>query len=417
MLRDNNQQYNISSREITDTSELLDCKNHNQQYNIISREITGTTELLDCKIYKYHTIKQLNDFICGKYEPQITSIQIIMSNSDIRSIIYEDIDNDFSWGQYFEFKVIIMKRNGFINATKLCQNDGSGKKFKEWPRNKSSQELVAELEASPDSPGKSLIKIVTGPNLTRGTYAHSLLISTIAMWASSKFGLKVNRIVKDFSIRTYKDTIRMHVETINGKNTELVAKDDKIGELSSKIDSQSVKIDSQNAKIDSQSEEIRRLLNRSDQVLGTLNETKEKLDETAEEVVETKEEVRKITTKLNIAVEDRVPKAEQKAKLETFVLIKNDEEDKYDYYVMCGQKSYVNTKSKKYINEGVNRKELLRIEYQANSKNLLIRIKEQMEDELTYKGNNISIHNEKLTDKSFIKKIKEIDADKRKVSP
>ena len=118
--------------------------------------------------------------------------------SDYKDIVYENIDDDFAWGKYGDFKVLIMRKNGFINATKLCQNDGTAKRFDHWLPNKSSQELVAELEASPDSPGKSLIKIVTGPNLTRGTYAHSLLIPHIAIWASPKFAIKVSCIVVDW---------------------------------------------------------------------------------------------------------------------------------------------------------------------------------------------------------------------------
>ena len=45
---------------------------------------------------------------------------------NIKNIILEDINDDYIWVQYGDFKVIIMKSNGFINATKIC-NEGKTK--------------------------------------------------------------------------------------------------------------------------------------------------------------------------------------------------------------------------------------------------------------------------------------------------
>jgi hypothetical protein len=41
----------------------------------------------------------------------------------MNDIIYEDLGdkyNKYAYGMYGDFKVIIMKENGYINATKLC---------------------------------------------------------------------------------------------------------------------------------------------------------------------------------------------------------------------------------------------------------------------------------------------------------
>ena len=41
--------------------------------------------------------------------------------SDIRNIIFEEINNKYSYGKYGTFDVIIMNKNGYINATRLCE--------------------------------------------------------------------------------------------------------------------------------------------------------------------------------------------------------------------------------------------------------------------------------------------------------
>lgn len=38
-------------------------------------------------------------------------------------ITFESVD-EYYWGKYAEFKVLIMARNGYINATKMCKDGG-----------------------------------------------------------------------------------------------------------------------------------------------------------------------------------------------------------------------------------------------------------------------------------------------------
>ncbi len=38
----------------------------------------------------------------------------------LSDIVFEKINDKFGYGQYIDFKVIIMLENGYINATKLC---------------------------------------------------------------------------------------------------------------------------------------------------------------------------------------------------------------------------------------------------------------------------------------------------------
>src|SRR5277367_4321416 len=65
--------------------------------------------------------------------------------NSISAICYEQISGNYWYGQYGDFKVILMKDSGYVNATKLCK-DG-GKRFYHWLANDTSKRLIKALEA------------------------------------------------------------------------------------------------------------------------------------------------------------------------------------------------------------------------------------------------------------------------------
>ena len=101
----------------------------------------------------------------------------------LNQIIFEHIDNNYSYGKYGNFKVIIMTKNRYINATKLCNE--YNKNFKHWKENKASNELILEVEKNISLAGnkKAIIIITGGKNqIIKGTYVHELLIDKIIEW-------------------------------------------------------------------------------------------------------------------------------------------------------------------------------------------------------------------------------------------
>ena len=60
--------------------------------------------------------------------------------SNLNEIVYEAVNGEYGWGKYGEFRVLIRRRDGYVNATKLC-SDG-GKVFGEWSKTKTSRVLV-----------------------------------------------------------------------------------------------------------------------------------------------------------------------------------------------------------------------------------------------------------------------------------
>ena len=66
---------------------------------------------------------------------------------DIRDTIFEDINEEYAYGLYGNLRVIMMKKNGYINATKVCHDattrTGTNKEFFDWTRNASGKGLIA----------------------------------------------------------------------------------------------------------------------------------------------------------------------------------------------------------------------------------------------------------------------------------
>jgi KilA-N domain len=55
-------------------------------------------------------------------------------------LAFQHIKGNYWYAAYGEFKVIMDKTNGYINATKMCTS--GGKELCDWIKNKSSQELI-----------------------------------------------------------------------------------------------------------------------------------------------------------------------------------------------------------------------------------------------------------------------------------
>ena len=117
--------------------------------------------------------------------------------SNTQEIIYESIDNKFAYAKYGEFKVMMMKDNGYINITKLCKE--GKKEFFNWKRLESSKKFLDDFSTEVGIPTPDLLIVINSGNtnvLTRGTYAHPDLVPHVASWISSKFAVYIMKIIK-----------------------------------------------------------------------------------------------------------------------------------------------------------------------------------------------------------------------------
>ena len=153
------------------------------------------------------------------------------SSSHLSAICFEHIKDDYWYGAYGEFRVVMMKANGWINATKMCK-DG-GKLFKNWSSLQSTKQLLetfnrlkasenttdiktedgntcGDRQAGITADGSNTLKIVIENNFSdvgriiRGTYCPPDLIHSVAGWISPEFQLKANRIINHYLTCEYK---------------------------------------------------------------------------------------------------------------------------------------------------------------------------------------------------------------------
>ncbi|AAR83573.1 transcriptional regulator [Canarypox virus] len=128
---------------------------------------------------------------------------------DFSNLVTREIDERFCYIKYDDFDLIMMKENGFINATKLCK---LGKKeFYKWTRLDGTKELIKKVQemnniwkvkpGPPDLEGLEMIIVIEseGKNGKKyevsGSYVHPDLIPHIASWISPLFAIKVSKII------------------------------------------------------------------------------------------------------------------------------------------------------------------------------------------------------------------------------
>ena len=95
--------------------------------------------------------------------------------------ILENIDEDYAYGKYADFTVIMMKKNRYINATRLCNENG--KKLDKWTRNDRTKELIYSINNKIKNELSIIqIKSTKHNSIIRGTYVHPLLMNKIIDW-------------------------------------------------------------------------------------------------------------------------------------------------------------------------------------------------------------------------------------------
>uniref|UniRef100_A0AAT9URX7 KilA N domain protein n=1 Tax=Apapanepox virus TaxID=3049969 RepID=A0AAT9URX7_9POXV len=124
---------------------------------------------------------------------------------DFSNLVTREIDERFCYIKYDEFDLIMMKENGFVNATKLCKI--GNREFRKWIRLDGSKELIRKVEemnqiskSAPARSGRGIIIEVNGANQytkydIAGSYVHQDLIPHISSWISPLFAVKVSKII------------------------------------------------------------------------------------------------------------------------------------------------------------------------------------------------------------------------------
>ncbi|QRM15850.1 n1r/p28-like protein [Albatrosspox virus] len=137
---------------------------------------------------------------------------------DLSVIVTDHIDDRFSWVRYDDFEIIVMKENGYVNATKLCIL--GNRRLSDWLNMESTKELIREAEYvnrnwkaksfyTDDIKGVILdIESEDYVYEVSGCYIHQDLISHITSWISPLFSLKVSKIMNYYTMSKYERELR-----------------------------------------------------------------------------------------------------------------------------------------------------------------------------------------------------------------
>jgi septum formation inhibitor MinC len=273
----------------------------------------------------------------------------------MHNIVYKHINEEFGWGQYGDFKVLIRKTDLTINATKLCA-DG-GKRFDNWLRTDRAKELVAYITSSEMRKFSPALNEVTAYGEVRGTYVHRDLVPHIACWVSPEFALKVSYIVNQFFIRQYMDTIKEQTKVIEEKDTSIHRLETTVGSLQTDVKTLLTELQGSRDVIDTMSNQIKKM----DRSLKVANEN----------IIETLDTLGAVSNK-------QVPFERVEANLrEQFVVTRIDPQK---YRVIRTQARATNTAFRKIKTEYPHAHVVLKMDSRPNSKELWNAIKQQLKE-------------------------------------
>src|SRR5580704_11613598 len=342
--------------------------------------------------------------------------------ASLNDVCFERIRDTFYYGMFGEFKLVVDKKTGCFNATKLCK-DG-GKEFRQWMRLEKSKRLIEYYEISRGDPHGYFYEVAGGNNSeafskTTGQYVRKELILDIASWVSVEFYDKCNRIIVDFYVAEYK-------KKLDDNRVVIKQKDDKIDELMKHLkesdrkreeaDRKREESDKRHANMILRLEESNKRLEESNKRLGIkLDDVLDKNDELLEknETIETR--VVSIQTKLDIAVEDRAPQPDRVEAREHFILLKRNDDD-YPYYTIRAQEVNARNALRRQEQLYDETTVLLDIHLHPNSKTLYVRIKDDLRARgVAFRYCKISIEESDVTEAELVESMRAINDEKRRV--
>ena len=161
------------------------------------------------------------------------------NNDKIKNLIIgpHPLDNRFSIGTFFNFKIIIRNYDGYVQANSIRVNkEGLGpddKSLSMWQKNNKTKELIEVFSKYLEIPENELIMRETSvTNTLRGIYIHPKLIVDFAYWVSVEFKIYTQEIVTNFMSKEAKNKLRNEIKELRIKNGEQV---DEIKELKERI--------------------------------------------------------------------------------------------------------------------------------------------------------------------------------------
>jgi len=344
--------------------------------------VTQNKKYLNIFVHQFKLVKNIFKFDLKIYKYKI-HINSMDSVYDIKDIIINKINDKYSRGTYADFSVILMNKNGYINATKLCQLAKENKPFFEWTKTNISKRFyaAASKESGLDRNKLEYVDNVSSDKKLRGTYVHPLLIPHIASWASEDFGMKVSNIVNKYFVS----------KEIKKKDEMIRKKDDTIDELKQMLE------DFKKESLDKLNEMKHESKKTKKESMAKLDKMEKKADASDKKITKVLKLNKDMARKINVIAHDRVIHTGRKQDINHLILIRNNSKKKtdYEYTVLRTMKSSVCSAIKKHKESFPKMKEILNIDENPNGIMLWKNIKDRLvkQHKIIVSGMNFDINN------------------------
>lgn len=107
---------------------------------------------------------------------------------------------DYVISSYNGFEIIVRKSDNYFNASRLINNinklEHTNKQIHHLLQNKTFKDLLKEISTDNKNPIDIQKKL---PNDLSGTYMDKLLLNYVCMWCSTKYLIKVNKIMNSIN--------------------------------------------------------------------------------------------------------------------------------------------------------------------------------------------------------------------------
>ena len=286
-----------------------------------------------------------------------------------------------------------------------------------WKRLEKSKRMVEYYQKNCPSDLKgNFLYEVKGANKDKtdrqftGTYVPQELILEIASWVSIEFYDKCNKIIINYFVNEFK---KMNQSALEEKIKHV---EEQMEHLTFEKEEKAVENNSLKEMIARLEESNKRQEQYMHSLGISLEHVKDQNDELLDRNKGLKHDIKQVKTKLGIAVEDRAPLPENKAKQERFVLLKRNDDEYYPYYTIRAQDDYTKRKLKFERQHFPNLEVLLDFACNPNSKTLYTRIKESLKAKrVVFKGNNIDLEPSVVTEQQLMDEMIMINDAKREV--
>jgi hypothetical protein len=331
----------------------------------------------------------------------------------LNDVCYEQIKDNFYYGLFGDFKLVIDKTTGCFNATKLC-NDAN-KRYRNWARTERSIKLINYYKSCRSLMSGNFYEVRESNNdelnkQITGQYVQKELILDIASWISVEFYDKCNQIIINYFVGEFKsmdkNEFEAKIKDIEERMSDIILeKEDIIQEKNDKIDELLQLGRQQEERSKRQEEMLRSLGVHLEDVACQNNELLEKVDDQ-------NEKLDVIQNKLDIAVEDRAPQPKKTNKRERFILLKRNDPD-FKYYTIRAQDVNARIAIKRQRTLFTEVEILMDIHCHPNSKTLYVRVKEDLKEKgVIFNLCKISLEESPITEEQLIQAMQIINDEK-----